>query len=135
MDHKYDHVSIWLSNRQLLEHIDIEQQQEFIIENVFGGFENILKILMRHKNALSLKQHIKLQQALTPKCNNPDICNNYQSNQSDNNKLCIGDIPNDCLSHIITFLKHQNKVTMQKTCRLFAILARQNKHLLSYVYK
>ena len=129
-----DHLSVWISNRQLLDQIDIEPQQHFIINEVFNGFENILQILMQHQHTLSLKQHLKLQQLLTPKCDSLDIWGNYQSNQTNdnNNKLCIGDVPNDCLSHIFTFLDNKNKVSIQKSCRLFAILTRPITYSLSH---
>ena len=55
-----DHLTSWINNQQLLSQIeptDLEAVKDDIILNVFGGFDELLKLILNKYNTLSLLQH------------------------------------------------------------------------------
>ena len=125
-----DHLSAWINNNQLLDRIDSKEfnsLQDIIIGDVFGGFDKMLKCLMKNHKQLSLGTHCKLYNVLLTK-HDSDIYDNYKSYTSTNSKqsksLCIADVSDDCLTYIMKFLADPDLFSIQRTCRLFAIISR-----------
>ena len=79
-----DHLTSWINNRQLLsqiEPVDLEAVKDDIILNVFGGFDELLKLILNKYNTLSLLQHHTLYTTLLTKYRG-DIFDNYRQNET-----------------------------------------------------
>eukprot|EP01084_Bolivina_argentea_P281267 481211_1 len=125
-----DNFTTWINNNQLLNELssnDLNQLQHIIIENVFGGFKNMLKHMMKDYTTLSLMKHNQLYNILLTK-HDGAIYDNYRQK---NDQLCIADVSDDCLLYIMQFLNSNNRFTIQQTCRLFAVLSRQESSFIS----
>ena len=122
-----DHLTVWINNHQLLDRIDnndLQSIQDVIIQNVFGGFDKLLLDLMKNYKQLSLEKQLKIYNILLTK-HDEDMYDNYKSmTKGNNNKLCIFDVSDDCLIHIMKFLNDNDIYAVQQTSRLFAIISR-----------
>eukprot|EP01084_Bolivina_argentea_P129367 228484_1 len=121
-----DHLSVWMNNKQLLAMItskELELIQCRIIDEVFGGFNQMLQCLMNNSKQMTLQKHFLLYNILLSK-HNGDIYSNYKINKFTNSKLCVTDISDDCWMYIMKFLNDNDMYSIQQTCRLFAVISR-----------
>ena len=124
----YDHLSIWIQNKQLFEYMDktnVSALQHDIIYNVFGGVIPLLNYLLQSRHTLDTLYQNKLYQTFVKYLNHSELFANYHTRS---NQLSITNIPDECISSIMQFLGSNGRYIMQHCCRLFAINAR---HLLS----
>ena len=129
-----DHLTSWINNRQLLSQIDptdLNAVKDDIISNVFGGFDEMLKLILTKYNTLSLCQHHALETTLLTK-QKGDVFDNYR--KSEDRTISIANISDDCLSHICTFLDTQDRFIMQQSCRLFTVISRRESSFTSNSY-
>eukprot|EP01084_Bolivina_argentea_P129368 228485_1 len=118
-----DQLSVWINNKQLLDMVtskELESVQCRIIEEVFGGFDKMLQSLMHNYNQMTMQKHLSLYNILLTK-HNGDIYDNYKTNKRE---LCITDISDDCWTYIMKFMNHNDMYSVQQTCRLFAVVSR-----------
>ena len=80
-----DSFSIWINNNQLIDLIglnDLKDLQTDIIDAVFGGFKNMLRLLIKNYNKMSYEMNHKLYNTLLTKHDGGDIYDNYKNENS-----------------------------------------------------
>ena len=78
-----DYLTAWINNNQLIDRIgeeDLQNIQDDIIKNVFGGFKNMLQMVMADKNKMTYPMHDKLYNILQTEYGGIDFYDNYTSN-------------------------------------------------------
>ena len=112
-----DPNTAWLTNHQLITSLgtsNLQDLQNDIIEQVFGGFENMLKLIIKNPQRISIEIHDKLYKILLTKHDESDIYNNYKSK--------ISNLSNDTLVNIMSFCNEFDLYNLKQTCRLFAVI-------------
>eukprot|EP01083_Nonionella_stella_P245510 853300_1 len=113
---EYDHLTIWCKNKQAMANLNLTDSQmkssglqDEIIDGVFGGFRNVISLLLRVVGTHSM---IMLQSVLEAK------------SQTQSQSPQMTELPIDCLCHSFQYLTTDDRITAQQCCRSFAIAAR-----------
>eukprot|EP01083_Nonionella_stella_P091123 254671_1 len=110
---EYDHLTIWCKNKQAMANLNLTDSQmkssglqDEIIDGVFGGFRNVISLLLRVVGTHSM---IMLQSVLEAK------------SQTQSQSPQMTELPIDCLCHSFQYLTTDDRITAQQCCRSFAI--------------
>eukprot|EP01083_Nonionella_stella_P093304 261451_1 len=129
-----DSCSLWLSNRDLLDtisEVDYRAKETEIIQ-LFGGTQNILKIILQNKTNLSHLQLANLYHILEQENDSDNNCDIEDSNDYPNKEhspMSFSDLNEDCLAHIYKFLDEEEKQMLSQTARYFHIVSHSKKCL------
>ena len=111
-----DCISTWIQNRQFLDQIDdnkLDGMRDEIIDVMFASTKSLLEYCIHH--VFNDMQQTKLNQILM-KLVDPVV---------NGNNLSLTCLPDDCLSHTMSFLSIYEKGTIQHCCRSLLITARK----------
>ena len=112
-----DGISTWIQNRQFLDQIEdgkLDEMRDEIIETLFGSTKALIKhCIGRLHLVFSDTQQSKLNKILVNLVEPID------------NNLSLTCLPDDCLSHTLSFLSIYEKGTVQHCCRSLLIAARK----------
>eukprot|EP01084_Bolivina_argentea_P311074 538407_1 len=118
-----DCLSTWIQNKKFISQINdgvLNELQDHIIHNVFGGFTNLLKSLLRDYNDTCLTHYQQL------KLNN--ILSNIEPHKvtpTKNDNLSLFMLSDDCFLNIMGFMDYKSKVILQYCCRTLLTISRK----------